>query len=239
MTNHRILPALLASLLCLLSCMPLFAQQKQPTLSVRTMALNPGELPELFFRTKGKVKLTPVHWSTRQPSRVVLALYEGTLPLFRIELDEDGKDIPVVAHRVKVPAGAKEILLFAWLDKDKKKLKFHAIGDDFLKAKFNDWLLINLSSKSVDFIVGRASKPIRLNKGQSKTYQITAEENKGAAVMGKANIRGKCRIFYSTYLPVRSQRRTLVIFTDAGDKIRTTLIADLFNRRPKPLGSKP
>ncbi len=136
-----------------------------------------------------------------------MALYEGTLPLFRIELDEEGKEIPIVAHRVKIPVGAKEILLFAWSNTG--DLNFYAIVDNFLTAAFNDWLLINLSSKSIDFKVGRASTPVRLIKGQSKIYRIAVAKNKGATVLGKANIRGKDRIFYSTYLPVKSKRRTL------------------------------
>lgn len=227
---HRILLAALIHLTCYAT---LNAQAQKPQkISVRTMALGTAEMPKLYFRTKGEEKLTPVHWSKRQPSRTVDALYEGSLPLYRLEKGEDGKSIPVVARRVKLPQGAREILLFGWQSKD--KLKLVAIGDNFLSAKHSDWMLINLSSKSIDFLVGRESKPIRVDSGQTKPYQIKVDQDKGAAVYGKANIRGQEQIFYSTFLPIRSQRRTILIFSDNGDKIRTTPVADLFSRRPPP-----
>ncbi|MFT5905025.1 MAG: hypothetical protein ACI9E1_000615 [Cryomorphaceae bacterium] len=226
MTSHRILFSLLAYLTCYTS---LYAEPQE--ISVRSMMLGKKEMPELYFKTKSEEKLTPVNWSKRQPSKMVDALYEGTLPLFRMEVNEDGENIPVVAHRVKVPSGAKEILLFGWKHKD--KINLLALGDNFLSAKHSDWFLINLSSKSIDFIVGRESKPIKVNSRQAIPYTIKVDEDKGAAILGKANIRNKDRIFYSSYIPVRSGRRTIIIFSDDGDKIRTTPVADLFSRRPK------
>ncbi|MFK7852290.1 MAG: hypothetical protein AB8D78_15040 [Akkermansiaceae bacterium] len=214
----------------LVCCSPLQAAPQQ--ISVRTMALGSGEMPELYFETKGETKLTPAVWSKRQPSRMVSTIYEDTLSLFRLEVDEDGQEIPVIAHQVKVPEGANEILLFGWLNKS--DVNFQAITDDFLKAAFDDWLLINLSSKRIDFLVGRDSKPIRLNSKRISRYKITAKEDKGGAVYGRANIRGEERIFYSTFLPISANRRTIMLFTDDGDKIRTTPVIDHFNRRKKP-----
>ena len=233
MSIHQIILAALIHFTC---CLTLNAEPLRPSpdakkISVRTMVLGSVKMPELYFMTMGEETMIPVHWSKRQPSKAVEAIYESTLPLFRLEVDEEGKNIPVVAHQVKIPQGAKEILLFGWKHKD--KINLLALGDNFLSAKYSDWFLINLSSKSIDFIVGRESKPIKVNSKQAKSYTIKVDEDKGAAILGKANIRDKDRIFYSSYIPVRSERRTIIIFSDDGDKIRTTPVADLFSRRPK------
>lgn len=221
-STRFLLPALLVGML-----IPAALRAQQ--VSVRSMGLAAGEMPELFFKTEGEAKLTPVEWSTRQPSRAVIALHDGSLPLFRNETDEKGETKTVLSERVKLPADAKEIILFGWLDKD--KLRLHAIPDNFLKAKHNDWLLINLSAKDIDFIVGKDSKPIRLASTQSRFYHIEVAENTGASVIGRAQIRGELKYFYSTYLPVKSGDRTIMLFSDDGDKIRTKPIYDKFNRR--------
>ncbi len=229
MSIHRIFLTALIYLTCYAS---LNAQAPEPKkISVRTMVLDRSDMPELYFMTKGEEKLTPVNWSKRQPSRTVDALYIDTLPLYRLEINEDGESIPVVAHQVKIPPGAKEILLFGWQGKD--KLNLVAIGDNFLSAKYSDWTLINLSSKKIDFVIGRESKPIRVESRRATPYQVNIDEQKAAVVLGKANIRGVDKIFYSSYISVRSHRRSIMIFSDNGDKIRTTLVVDHFSRRPK------
>lgn len=211
--------------------LPVAAQQK---ISVRTMALSGIESDPLFFATQGDEKWVPVDWSRRQPSMpAVTFAQEGVLPLFRMEMDPEGKSAYKVAHPVKIPAGAKEILLFAWMVEG--KLQLQPVDDDFLGKQHNRWLLINFSGKEIAFRVGDESKPILLKSKASKLYTINVDENKPASILGQARIRGtEPKLFYSSYFPVKAGRRTIVIFTDEGDKIRTKLVADLFPRDENP-----
>lgn len=204
------------------------AESQQVTM--RTMALSSGEMPELYLATPGNKDepLTPIDWATSQPSRfTVVSSQEGFLPLYHLAVSEDGKETPQVAHRIKLPGAAKEILLFGWMNQD--KLQFHVIEDKFLDAKFNDWLLVNMSSKEIAFQVGSKTKPIVLKTTESKLHTIAVREGEGANVRGLANIQGEARPFYSTYLPVQKSRRTIVLFSDHGEKIRTKLITDHFS----------
>lgn len=203
-------------------------------ISVRTMAMNPAKMPELFFKTEGDEPLTEVPWPARQPSASIVALRDGSLPLYRSESNEDGKETISVAQRVKVPAGASEILLLGWADGD--KVRFRAIKDDFLGADFNDWLLINFSSKVIAFKVGEKSRPIKVESGGSELYRISVPKNKGATAVGQASIRGKIRTFYSTFLPVKDGQRSMMLFTDDGEKIRAKRIVDELAPKENPAG---
>ena len=106
---------------------------------------------------------------------------------------------------------------------------------DCLGKRHDLWLLINFSSKDIAFRVGDESKPAHVASKQSRLYAIHVAENKPATILGQARIRGsEPRLFYSSYFPVKKGRRTIVLLTDDGDKIRTKLIADLFLRDENP-----
>ncbi len=201
------------------------------TVSVRTLLLSPAEMPELYFLTQEKEPYVRVKWSERQPSKPVAALCEESLPLYRMELDPSGKPIPIVAKQIKLPVGAKEVILLAWQEDD--KISYHAIGDDYLGRHFNHWLLINFSRKEIAFRVGDDSDPVLVKTAESKIYKLKAAKDKGATVIGQARIKGEIKMFYSSYFPVKDGRRTIVLFTDDGEKIRTRLIADHFLREEK------
>ena len=202
-------------------------------ISVRTLAMTSKEMPEFYFRTDDKEEpLAVVEWPTRQPSERVVALRDGSLPLYTRELDDEGKESLSVAKTIKIPNGASQILLFGWSDGE--KTRYHAIEDDILGAKFNDWMLINFSSKDIAFRVGDESLPVKINSGASKLYRIAVPKNKGATVVGQAPIKDEVKTFYSTYLPVKEGQRTLMIFADDGKKIRTKRIVDtLIPNKPR------
>lgn len=216
---------------CVTSVLPAGAQQK---VSVRMMALTEIETEPLFLAVEGDEKWIPVEWSRRQPSApAVTFTQDGVLPLFSEESDPDAKAGYKVSHRIKVPSGAKEILLFAWMADG--KLQLQPVDDDFLGKNHKRWLLINFSGKEIAFRVGEKSKPILLKSKASTLYTINVEENQPASILGQARIRGtEPKLFYSSYFPVKEGRRTIVIFTDDGDKIRTKLIADHFPGEEKP-----
>ncbi|MEY3395783.1 MAG: hypothetical protein RL346_2020 [Verrucomicrobiota bacterium] len=204
------------------------AAQTPQTISVRTMALSEIEGPPLFFATGGEKPWVPVHWSRRQPSRPTVTLApEGVLSLFQMKENPDGKTAYQAAHALKLSPNAKEILLFAWMAEG--TLQLQPVDDDFLGKQHNRWLLINFSDKEIAFKVGDESKPIFLKSKTSELYSINVAENQPATILGQARIRGKDpKLFYSSYFPVKAGRRTIVLFTNDGDKIRTKLVIDHF-----------
>lgn len=158
---------------------------------------------------------------------------DGVLPLFSEETDTDARSGYKISHQIKVPSGAREILLFAWMAEG--KLQLRPIADDFLGKRHDRWLLINFSSKDIAFRVGDETKPAIIESKSSQLYTIRVGENEPATIKGLAKIRGdKPKLFYSSYFPVKKGRRTIVIFTDDREKIRTKLIADHFLRDKKP-----
>lgn len=191
-------------------------------LAVRCLALRSGEASEVYLRgAKGHEKLD---FSATQPGAVVQALVANPLPLYRMGVDGEGKEEFVVAHKVKVPVGARGILLLGLTSG--KETRYVAIEDDFGSARFSDWLLINTSARPVAFKVGGKAKPILVAPGKSVKYKIKAEEGKGAAVLAQAPFDGKSKTFFSTYWPVHPGKRTIVLFADDGEKIRVKRISD-------------
>jgi hypothetical protein len=130
----------------------------------------------------------------------------------------------VVAHRVKLPAGAKAILLLGWTSGD--STRHVAIKDDVGAAGFDNWLLINTTKKPIAFKVGDKSSPVQIAPGKSRNYKITVEKNKGAAVLAQAPVKGKAKTFFSTYWPVYGDKRAVVLFVEDGNKIRVKRISD-------------
>lgn len=193
-------------------------------ISIRTMATSSAKMPDFFIKASAEKPHEMLRWPTRQPSERVMAKCESFLPLFQRLPDGSGKQHLAIARRVQIPAGAREIILLAWTDG--KEVRLRAIEDKFVGAKSNEWLFINASSKLIAFTIGDDAQPITLASGVSRLCQVSSPQNKGAAAVGRAQIRGKLRVFYSTYLPIKEGQRTLMMFTDDGDKIRAKCIVD-------------
>jgi hypothetical protein len=213
----RILPIVAASLLVLSS-----VARSAEKIAIRTLALRADEMPELFIHT-GKEYL-PLLFSAVQPGETAQAMAANPLPLYRSGNGPEAKDGFVIAHRVKLPDAAAGILLLGWKQGD--DARFVAINDEFAKAGFNDWLLINASSHPVAFKAGETASPLLLKSGVSATHRISAAKGEGIAVTAQAPIKGKTRTFFSTYWPVYADKRSVVVFVDDGAKILVKRISD-------------
>lgn len=198
----------------------------QETIAVRTLALGTGEMPEVYMR--GVKEHVALEFSTVQPGEMLRAMAASPLPLFLKETDARGNEAWIVAQNVNVPAGAKGILLLALPDGD--QTRFLAIKDDFAGARYNDWLLINASSKPISFAVGEGAKPVLIASGSSTTHRVSAPAGQGTVVLAQAPIDDKPTVFYSTYWPVYDDRRTVVLFADSGPKILVKRISDILTR---------
>jgi hypothetical protein len=223
----HLIPTILISMLALSG-----AARAQDKIAVRTLALRPEEIPGLFIHT-GK-EHSPLGFSAVQPGEVVMAQAANPLPLLRSGTGADGKAAYVVAHKVKLPDQSAGILLLGW--KEGEEARFVAIKDEFAKAAYNDWLLINASSRPVAFKAGETATPLLLKPGVSTTHRIGAAKGEGVAVTAQAPIKGKTRTFFSTYWPAYPDKRSVVIFVDDGEKIVCKRISDAL---PKPETAKP
>ena len=174
MTRLRVLPVVL---LALVGGIAAHGQ----TISVRTLALRTGDMPEVYL--KDAKEYHALRFSAVQPGEPVRALAANPLPLYRSEMDAKGDQAFVVADKVKIPAGAKGILLLGWTTGD--EVRYVAIKDDFASARYNDWLLINASTRPVAFKVGRNREAGHAQAGTSATHRITVA-GEGAAVLAQA-----------------------------------------------------
>lgn len=202
------------------------------TIGVRSLALRSGELPEVYL--KGAKDYLLLGFSSVQPGEVVRALRTSPLPLYRKVVDDEGTETFAVAHKIKVPSGARGILLLGWTSG--KEVRFVPITDNFGSARYNDWLLINASQRPVAFYVGQKTKPVMIAPGASTTHRISVDQGKGAAVHAQAPFGGKTKTFFSTYWPVHGGKRTVVLFVDDGKKIRVKRISDKLAPVAKPEG---
>ena len=191
-------------------------------ISVRTLALRPGQLPEVYL--KGPSGHQVLSFSNVQPNETVLALPANPLPLYRSGINAEGKEVFTVAHEVKVPTGAKGILLLAWTTGS--QTRYVAVDDDFGAARFNDWLLINTCARPVALLIGEGTKPVVIAAGTSTHHRIAVAKGKGATVLARASFNGKVKTFFSTFWPVHPDRRAVVLFVDDGSKIRVKRISD-------------
>lgn len=193
------------------------------TINVRALALRAGELPEVYLKVgEGYEEL---HFSAVQPSSTLRALSTDSLSLYKLEQDADGNEEYVIVDKLKVPASAKGVLLLGW--KSEGDVRYLAIEDDFSAARFDDWLLINTSKKSVAFMVEKKGTPVTLKAGSTVTYRLNnVKEGKGASIMAQAMFDGEVKLFFSTYWALSPGKRSVVIFLDDGRKIRVKRISD-------------
>lgn len=205
-------------------------------MDVRTLALGIAKnVPERFlFTEEGYQKMS---YSNRQASEIIKAYRNESLPLFVKASEPDTQSEYSIAERVKIPQNSKSILLLCWVTKE-GKLRYHPINDSIKGAKYNDWIMINTTSKTVGFYIGRKKKPVVIKPNIIKNHKVTAEKGKGVPVVGRAQFDGKMKTFYSTYWKIRENQRSIVIFTEVGNKIKATNIGDRLVK-PKEEASQP
>ena len=217
---------------CFLACLLTgMVAAQDATVSVRTMQLGGDALPESWVMVKGEKEPVIVDWLTSQPSQPLNVIHDGQLRLLRYSTNAAGERTLEVAKLIKLPVGANEVLLLAWMSDGQER--YVVIKDHFLKAKFNDWLVINTSSNPVALLAGEKAKPLRLDAGKSAVFQPNIQEGKGVKILAQAQRNEEVRTFLSSYWPAFPGQRTMIIFYDDGEKMRARRIGDRFLPKKK------
>ncbi len=228
--------------------LPLFSalsvRGEEILLSLRTLAVDEVEMPE-FYVAAEEGDFKPLLWSSRQASTPVNILAGKELVLYSKKMNQDGTPTFILDRKVALPEAADEVLLLAWAEEkaeteeandaegtkeeEEQKVEIIAIADDYKKAKFNDWLMINRSDEAVTFHYGEDKEPLTIESGESKTYQIEAELGKGTEVFAETTMKGKMRKFLSTYWAAPDKQRSVVLFYKKDDAVRARRIIDFLN----------
>ncbi len=214
--------AIIILMVALSSCGLLAARE----INTRTLALDKsGDLPERFVKV-GETYVA-LSFSYIEPGELMpVVAGDSSLPLYESVESEEGKVSYKMVKEVKLPAGAKGVLLLGWIGPEGPR--YLAVDDDFLSAKYDKWLLINTASKEVAFRIGDDNKPLRLKANSVQNYQLTAREGTGVSVVGQAKWGEEVKTFYSTYWPVRAGERGIVIFFyHKGERIALRKITDI------------
>lgn len=205
-------------------------------IGVRGLALDRADaMPERYVRVKDGYEL--LRFLSSQPVELISAIVESDLLLYEKKMNDKGEEIYQVAEKVNLPVGAKGFLVLGW--KDEEKYRYLAINDNFSAAKYNNWLMINTTSKPLAVQIGKKNKPFGLKPNQATNYEVESPEGAGAAVMGRAMLEGEVKTFYSTYWPIRKGERSIVIFVERGDRISVKKISDSLFKPKKDGNSDP
>lgn len=214
-------------LLILLLAGGVWAQES--TISVRTLQLGDGDLPDSWVRVADEKEPVKLSWLNSQPTEPLQVVHDGPLKLFRYAAGADGRMVASDPRSIALPSGATEILLLAWADGGAGK--YVAIQDHFLQASFNDWIAINTSSNPVALRVGGKDKPLRVEAGKSLIFKPDIEEGKGVEMVAMAPRDGELKTFLSTYWPAFPGQRTMIVFYGDAERMRAKRIGDRFVRK--------
>lgn len=221
-------------LLCLLAVTSALSAQTRFTVGVRTLALDQNiTQAERYVKTKEGYET--LVFMIRHPGEIIEAYVDETgLPIFRKIQVPGQQDTYQVASSVNFTEGAKSILVLGWgLPENERYL---SVDDNLLGAGYNDWLMINTSSRTVGLRIGKGEKPFMIEPNRIEKCKVASPEGLGAAVLGRAKFDGEVKTFYSTYWPIRSGERSIVVFFEQGDRMRLRKISDTLVAKEKDGG---
>lgn len=210
----------------LISLFTLALTHADDTLSLRTLATDKGEMPTWHVQVS-EDEYVKVEWPDSQPSAAIKIPTGKELQLCEQAADEEGEAKYKAAMKVAIPEGTKEVLLLGSAGGDDGAVKVVAIPDLYSQAKFNDWLVINQSTRMVTLRFGKDNDAIELEAGSSGIYKIEGEPGKGGEVVAEAKIKdGSMRKIYSTYWSPSEKQRALILFTDDRGAVKVRRVID-------------
>lgn len=201
------------------------ANAEESRLSIRTIAVDKGEMPVWYLAT-GDESYTEVNWPVEQPTAPVVSTAAEELLLFSKEVNAEGEVEFKVDRKLAVPEGSNDVLILAWRDDGDEEISLMLAKDDLKHAKFNDWLVFNTSKQVVTMRYGADGEAIQMEPSEAKPYRIDAEMGKGNSVTAQAMVKDNMRTIYSTYWPAPGNQRSLLLFFNKDNQVKLRRVID-------------
>lgn len=210
---------IIAPLVLLFAANLAFSQEK---INFRTLALAQSKFPELWTIESGKA--VQISFSSAQPSAAISADRTNSLSIYKGTLDANGRPTETTPSLVKLPASSS-ILLLGWMAGENPG--FLAIEDPFATMKHDDWLVINSTKSALAIQIGETARPLPVKANSHQLVKITASSGTGAAVtVASLQLDGKWKAVYSSYWPIYSDKRGLVVVVQNGARLNVNYITD-------------
>jgi hypothetical protein len=222
---------IIAPLLFLFFVLPVYSQkensQNEKT-TLRTLALFESEFPDLWAIESGKA--VPLAFSSAQPSIAIKADKTNPFGIYKGTLDEKGKPTETTLTLVKLPTSSS-ILLLGWMEGGNPG--FLAIEDPFTTMRHDDWLVINSTKAPLAIQIGETARPLSVKAKSHQVIKSTASSGTGAAVtIASQQLDGKWKAVYSSYWPIYSDKRGLVVVVQNGTRFNVNYITDQIAAKP-------
>lgn len=196
------------------------AQEKD--VAVRGLSLSESTFPDLWvLKNKRPVALT---FSPYQPTLPIRADRNSPLLVFVGALNPEGNPIDSTPKEVELPPKSDSILMIGWMTGDKPT--FLAFDDPFRTSSNDDWIIINTTSKTVAIQVGEKTDPLSLKPGSHSKMKVSAPSDTGASTTIIYEDGNEWKPFYSSYMPIFSDKRCIVIIAQEGENFRVKIIPD-------------
>ena len=203
----------------LLVLLPLCAGNSLRTeeiLSIRVFALGGSESPVFSFWNG--VDFDTLRASTVQPSPALRVTKANPLPVFTDPQTGPNGEPPQPTAWIPLPEDASHVLLLVTGNGNgNENGGIMAIEDDLHRADSRDWLFFNLTASAIAFQIGEETEPILIPPHSRFSRRMKLDASRGTPVIAAARIQGEVQKFYSTYWPIRQDRRTMVLFALAGE----------------------
>ena len=194
-----------------------------PEIQVRALMLGGGSARHIHL--PGEDGMVAVRVSNVQPSPPVKSLGFQPYPIFE-EIPEEWtpEDPPQPAASILLPPNTAHVLLL--VSHGGERANYAAIPDDLQNATNRDWRLINTTENAIAFQIGADTEPVILRPRSQVSHRLTTGDNRGTAVTAVARIEGTPSTFFSTYWPIQTNRRGLVVFSQDGEDILVHRISE-------------
>jgi hypothetical protein len=213
----------------LLSGIALKAQIAPTTLHLRAFLFG-GEARMLYLRDGEEIK--SLRASPIQPSNAVQVQGRDVLQLF----DQPGPNaegvLPAPVATIQLPEGATHLLLLVLPGEE--ETKYGVMEDDLHQADARDWLFLNMTPSAIVFQIGEDTEPIIIQPRSRFAHRVPSEAGGNLPIRAAARHEGEVELFFSTYWPMRPDRRVLVLFAPDGDRIRVRRIMEPLMKKETP-----
>ena len=196
---------------------------QESLVTIRAMSMDRGNFPETFVLTKEGYEA--INFSDVQPSAPYRAIVGKTLPVFYSEPSKEDGEKPKPDAILKLPRTTGGVLLLGWQEGEKRN--FAALPDNLDKGGRENWLLVNATTETLAFQLGKETTPTVVQPGKSVTHRVTVPFDAGAAVTTVSMKEGESKVIFSTYWTVYKEQRCVIIFVKEGERFRVRQILDV------------